>query len=390
MPAKNPIDPEGGVWVDGKKPQHVEQIQSAYRRIDDKWLHMQYRLMLALVAVATVLEAVMFLVLQTLDAVGISPGDYLVKYLAVPAAVNLILSILAAMLMRGKSSAGKKIYGLSLLMTLMAFSMYTIHAAWISLVLAFAIPMLVTVVYADQRLTALVSGLCIAEKTVSDLLICWDPKRSSVLETENTFLDFILSLLLLGLFYGICACLIRMEQEKNNVSIDLERQRQRYHMESLTDALTGVWNRQALREAFRRLETRPADCQVFLAMMDLDDFKRLNDTYGHYQGDHYLKALGQVLREARTDRVNAFRFGGDEFCVIFYNCSREESEQACRQIQERFAAADVHASCEQVSVSIGIARFAAGEQPSHLLQQADTALYQAKQKKGSICFSEGA
>lgn len=370
--------------MDGKKPQHVEQIQSAYRRIDDKWLHMQYRLMLVLVAVTTVTETVMFLVLQTLDVVGIPPENYLIKYLAVPAADNLILSILATVLMRGRFSARKKIYGISLLMTLMAFSVYTIHAAWVSLMLAFAIPMLVTVVYADQRLTAMVSGLCIVEKAVSDLLLCWDPKRNRVLESENTFLDFVLSLLLLGLFYGICACLIRMEQEKNNVSIDLERQCQHYHMESLTDALTGVWNRQALREAFRRLETRAADCQVFLAMMDLDDFKRLNDTYGHYQGDRYLKALGQVLRETRTDQVNAFRFGGDEFCVLLYDCSREESEQICRRLQERFAAAEVHASCERVSVSIGIARFESGEQP----QRADTALYQAKQKKGSICFSE--
>lgn len=374
--------------MEGKKHQHVEQIQSAYRRIDDKWLHMQYRLMLVLAVMTTVTETVMFLVLQTLDFVEIPPEKYLIKYLAVPAADNLILSILATVLMRGRFSARKKIYGISLLMTLMAFSMYTIHAVWVSLMLAFAIPMLVTVVYADQRLTAMVSGLCIVEKAVSDLLLCWDPKRSRVLESENTFLDFVLSLLLLGLFYGICACLIRMEQEKNNVSIDLERQRQHYHMESLTDALTGVWNRQALREAFRRLETRAADCQVFLAMMDLDDFKRLNDTYGHYQGDRYLKALGQVLRETRTDRVNAFRFGGDEFCVLLYDCSREESEQICCRLQEQFAAAEVHASCEQVSVSIGIARFESGEQPSHLLQRADTALYQAKQKKGSIYFSE--
>ena len=349
---------------------------------------MQYRLMLVLAVMTTVTETVMFLVLQTLDFVEIPPEKYLIKYLAVPAADNLILSILATVLMRGRFSARKKIYGISLLMTLMAFSMYTIHDVWVSLMLAFAIPMLMTVVYADQRLVAMVSGLCIVEKAVSDLLLCWDPTRSRVLESENTFLDFVLSLLLLGLFYGICACLIRMEQEKNNVSIDLERQRQRYYMEALTDALTGVWNRQALREAFRRLETRAADRQVFLAMMDLDDFKRLNDTYGHYQGDRYLKALGQVLRETRTDRVNAFRFGGDEFCVLLYDCSREESEQICRRLQERFAAAEVHASCERVSVSIGIARFESGEQPSHLLQRADTALYQAKQKKGSICFSE--
>ena len=58
--------------MDGKKHQHVEQIQSAYRRIiDDKWLHMQYRLMLVLAVMTTVTETVMFLVLQTLDFVRI-------------------------------------------------------------------------------------------------------------------------------------------------------------------------------------------------------------------------------------------------------------------------------------------------------------------------------
>ena len=127
--------------MDGKKPQHVEQIRSAYRRIDDKWLHMQYRLMLVLVAVTTVTETVMFLVMQTLDVVGIPPENYLIKYLAVPVADNLILSILATVLMRGRFSARKKIYGISLLMTLMAFAVYTIHAAWVSLMLAFAIPL---------------------------------------------------------------------------------------------------------------------------------------------------------------------------------------------------------------------------------------------------------
>ena len=85
--------------MDGKKPQHVEQIRRAYRRLDDKWLHMQYRLMLVLVAVTTVTETVMFLVLQTLDVVGIPPENYLIKYLAVPVADNLILSILATCLL---------------------------------------------------------------------------------------------------------------------------------------------------------------------------------------------------------------------------------------------------------------------------------------------------
>lgn len=376
---------KGGVLVDGKKHYHGEQIQSAYRRIDDKWLHMEYRLMLVLVVVATLLEAGMFFVLWELHVVKTSAGWYLVKYLVVPVGCNLVLSILATILIRGAFSERKKIYGLSLLMTAMAFILYTIHATWNSLLLAFAIPTLVTVVYADQLLTGLVSGLCLVGKVVSDLLIFWDPVRGGVWDSNNALVDFILSLLL-ALFYGICAFLIRIEREKNNVSIDLERQRQKYHMESLTDALTGVWNRQALREAFRRLEDRGADCQVFLAMMDLDDFKRLNDTYGHYRGDDYLKALSGVLKAVETDRIQAFRFGGDEFCLLFYSCSGEETEQICCQIQTRFAAERVHKICQPVSVSIGIARFEAGERPSHLLQRADAALYQAKQKKGSICF----
>lgn len=200
--------------MDGKKPQHVEQIRSAYRRIDDKWLHMQYRLMLVLVAVTTVTETVMFLVLQTLDVVGIPPENYLIKYLAVPVADNLILSILATVLMRGRFSARKKIYGISLLMTLMAFAVYTIHAAWVSLMLAFAIPMLVTVVYADQRLTAMVSGLCIVEKAVSDLLLCWDPKRSRVLESENTFLTLFYRCCCWGCFMGSAHVLSAWSRKK--------------------------------------------------------------------------------------------------------------------------------------------------------------------------------
>lgn len=63
---------KGGVLVDGKKHYHVEQIQSAYRRIDDKWMHMQYRLMLVLVVVATLLEAGMFFVLWELHVVKTS------------------------------------------------------------------------------------------------------------------------------------------------------------------------------------------------------------------------------------------------------------------------------------------------------------------------------
>ena len=96
--------------------------------------------------------------------------------------------------------------------------------------------------------------------------------------------------------------------------------------------------------------------------------------------------FAKLLRKVVPLRYFVGRFGGDEFCMLFYTCSREEAEQVCCEIQTRFAEESVHKTCRPVSVSIGIARFETGERPSHLLQRADAALYQAKQKKGSICF----
>ena len=191
--------------------------------------------------------------------------------------------------------------------------------------------------------------------------------------------------LLLLVFYMVCRVFIKIEREKNEVSINLEQERQRYQEASITDALTRVGNRQALRLAFQEMEDQQEQ-RFFLAMMDLDDFKSLNDTFGHRQGDQYLRALGIVLNGISTEKVLPFRFGGDEFCVLFCGCVPEEVREVCVLIQRGFQKADVHRTFRNVSISIGVAEYRKGEKPAQLLDRADAALYQAKQKKGSIYF----
>ena len=154
----------------------------------------------------------------------------------------------------------------------------------------------------------------------------------------------------------------------------------------MTDQLTRVWNRQALRQMFQRMEEEREEMRFFLAMLDMDDFKNLNDTYGHSQGDRYLKSLGQVLLDLSGEQMVPFRFGGDEFCVIFCGCDQERVRAACRAIQECFVRTEVNQSHKAVSVSIGVAEFRKKEPPAQLLDRADAALYRAKQNKGSICF----
>ena len=357
--------------------------------MDSKWLKMQYQLIIYLVLFVAVVELTMFFVLQKLGMVFTSDHQYLIKYLAVPFVGNFSLLMLAAWaIQRKKLTEKKKIYAISAILSVMAYWIYSIHMVFPAVAMVFLVPILLTVVYADQRLTALTAALCVAGKATADLFPFWVPDRKVQLQQAAEKVDFGLSLGILVIVYAICAFMILAEKEKTDAAIKLEQDRQRYQAEALTDQLTRVWNRQALRKMFDHMGKD--DKRYFVAMMDLDDFKVLNDTYGHSQGDRYLRALGRVLVELSDQQATPFRFGGDEFCVIFCDCGPERVAELCRTIQTSYAENAVNRECQAVSVSIGVAEFRHGEPPAQLLDRADAALYRAKQRaqKGQICFED--
>lgn len=365
---------------------NIATIQDEYRRIDSKWLRMECRLMLWLIVITVWVEGIMFFILRAVDAIEISAHMFLLKYLLMPLGCNLLLWGSAMLTMRSRLPERWKAYTVSMLISVMALVVYTTHSIFYAMFLVLAIPMLMTVTYGDRLLTGLTGLTCIAGKAVSDLFLHWDPTEPYVLASGVSATDFGLSLLLLLLFYVVCCGLIKIERAKNETSINLERERRQYQEAAVTDALTRVGNRQALRAAFQDMETQ--EDRFFLAMIDLDDFKSLNDTFGHSQGDQYLRALGAVLNGVSTEKVMPFRFGGDEFCVLFCGFGPEEVRDVCALIQNEFQKREVHQTCRVVSLSIGVAEYRRGEKPAKLLDRADTALYQSKQEKGSIHFAE--
>lgn len=368
--------------------QQIEAIRGEYRRIDSKWLEFHLRATLGTALFAVLLEVLMFFILNKLGAISIPVERYLFKYLLVPFVGNLVIVLLAWLIVRSnRLTISVRAYMLSLLLAVGTFQVYTIHSIYPSLFLIFTIPMTLTVVYADQRLTALTATACILGKGVSDLFLFWDPDRTSVLHSEESTLNFLLSLLLLLLFYGICYTIIVVEREKNEASIRLEQDRLRMEALSLTDELTGVGNRQALRQAFQELESE-AHLPCALAMLDMDNFKQLNDTFGHCQGDQHLQDLGRVLLETFSppSPAKAFRYGGDEFCILFGHLPEETIRKACVQVQDAFAHVLVSQGRPAMGLSMGVAWFRVGESPVELIARADAALYRAKTEKGSICF----
>lgn len=149
------------------------------------------------------------------------------------------------------------------------------------------------------------------------------------------------------------------------------------------DFLTGVYNRRYFYEnmneyvAYAEEHMEP----YVVAMMDIDHFKKINDTHGHNSGDKVLKTLAKkLIDETKGDDLIA-RFGGEEFCIILKNISNEDAVKFFVNLRANIANCKVQLKKEQISftVSIGVAFSRSDYRLDELLELADEALYRAKE-----------
>jgi len=167
---------------------------------------------------------------------------------------------------------------------------------------------------------------------------------------------------------------------------------------SITDALTGFLNRRYFHERFiEEIErSKRHNTPLSLAIMDLDDFKLLNDTYGHQAGDEALKAIARCVHGCIRTIDVAARYGGEEFTLILPQTSKPEARQIAQRVCEEVAAMAIsHQLLEgygQLTISIGLATYPDdANAPEGLIRCADTALYTAKDlgKNRVVAYKEG-
>jgi diguanylate cyclase (GGDEF)-like protein len=168
---------------------------------------------------------------------------------------------------------------------------------------------------------------------------------------------------------------------------DLKAVQDRLHVLAVTDELTGAFNRRHTFAIGHRLfkSCEAALNNVALAILDVDHFKRVNDTYGHAAGDAALKTLTQAIKEiiaANTSLgVTLARVGGEEFMILFPDMAPEAVLEMCERIRagiERRAVLSV-AGTFGITVSIGVALWKETDVSfDTLYSRADKALYEAK------------
>jgi len=153
-----------------------------------------------------------------------------------------------------------------------------------------------------------------------------------------------------------------------------------------SDDLTGLLTRKAFHETFEEIlfKAKGSEEPISLAFIDIDNFKRINDTFGHQAGDEVLKKVAECIRSTCGEEAIPIRYGGDEFAVIFPQTEREQAFLTLEKLrtdasQMRFTVGKNSEMIEGIPLCGGIACYPMdGRLKSELMRKADQALYRAK------------
>ncbi|MED4601648.1 GGDEF domain-containing protein [Paenibacillus validus] len=150
-----------------------------------------------------------------------------------------------------------------------------------------------------------------------------------------------------------------------------------------TDALTGLYNHMSFHEYLEVLirQGEQSELSFQLALLDIDHFKKVNDTYGHRAGDAVLSKVAGILQRSVSPNDFPARYGGEEFAILFTETDVTDTISQLERIRHHIAAVrHEELNGNQVTISIGLYEFRRGCAKEELFGKADTALYRAKHK----------
>lgn len=172
--------------------------------------------------------------------------------------------------------------------------------------------------------------------------------------------------------------------------LDLIREKDLLMEKSYLDQLTGLYNKQYFLDHYHTDGQERSGVKSTLLFIDIDDFKSVNDRYGHVAGDKVLKALADCIKSNLNCDARAVRFGGDEFVVILENVSQEEAYRVAEQIRTNACSLDFPQYGGEVALSLSIGLIEGFAPVKDLVVKADMAMYSSKSsgKNKTTIFSD--
>lgn len=217
-------------------------------------------------------------------------------------------------------------------------------------------------------------------------------------QSELLVLEAELAWQLIDAANGVARNLLRLLSFRIRAANAMMRKRQKlgefYRQMSMVDGLTNLYNRAWLNDFLPQLvaSAQATGQPLSLIMLDIDHFKKFNDSHGHLQGDQALRNAAQVLTGALRPTDFAVRYGGEEMMVVLPDTNVQVAEavagRLCQRMRDAVVFGDMRLPLPHITSSFGVAALAAGQDDTALIATADAALYRAKEA-GRNCVIVG-
>jgi diguanylate cyclase (GGDEF)-like protein len=309
----------------------------------------------------------------------VRPPDVYLRYFIIFPAIGLFaINLLVDLSIRSTRLPllAKECLSLSLFV-IYSFYLSLTHEIAIVLLCAFILPIFASALFSDVRITRWVFALSLITILLFGVKMHFIGKFDSFMIMQI----FVVTLMFFG-SYLLSNILIKYGHHNLSVlmnSADLQR-----HMQEqlLLDPFTGLYNKKTFDDNLSKFveACQCAEEHISLALIDLDNFKQVNDRYGHAAGDRVLLHLSQILKDIQSDNIRAFRVGGEEFALVFKDCDCAEALKICEHIQTQVKFTSLRSTDDhEVTISCGlVCAESKNTNAEALTKAADAALYEAK------------
>ncbi|MCR5452141.1 MAG: GGDEF domain-containing protein [Lachnospiraceae bacterium] len=303
---------------------------------------------------------------------------YPIKRILIPLAFNILIYLISRWIIRSPRMAEKrKTYAVAFGFTGICGVMSVFHS--------FFTPMWCVPALAAFLISAFHDRLLQRKLLFTDIIIIFLSYAYVLTERPESRFEFTESLVIVtAITVGAYFMILQLDVFNNKVvalTKVLGEREAKYEKELCFDHLTGVASRmQLFKEGDRRVMRHSVDNPVSVAIIDIDNFKSINDTYGHEKGDVVLKRLGSILQDYMAADITIGRFGGEEFVFVLEGGSSAIHKEVIEEIRLQFMAEKYDFKEEPITFSAGLVGCGEKETFKSTLNRADQCLYMAKKQ----------
>lgn len=332
----------------------------------------------SIIAVNYIAHAVWFFLASEL--IIASAKIYMIEHFLITPAFMIITNIIAYYIVKSnKFSIDLKQYTVLYLLLFFCFMLCFMHKYTTILLSSYILPVVASTVFAEIKVTRRIFLFSLAGILISGIKL-YKPLSENL--GGRIWMELITAIALLFCAYLICKVLINYLHDNITNLLNSYFDKKNMQEQLKKDLFTGLYNRKTFDELLPELmeECINSNSCLSLAIIDVDDFKVINDTYGHSVGDRVLLKLSRILRNNQNQNIQVFRIGGEEFAILLKGYCVNDAYIICEDIRtfmESYSLSEI--SDNKVTFSCGLACMnKINIEAVDFFNAADTALYCAK------------